>query len=143
MNAIDPRRVPAFTLSGGEKVPVIGMGTFGNARDKLPEDVSVMEMPEIVDIARAHGVHPALICLKWAVRRGHMPIPFSVYESEYVSNLQSAVEDPLTDAEFDRITRADTGSRIIKAQNFLWPGAESWENLWDLNGEIDLTGWKP
>ena len=143
---------PAFQQPGlfdycrKEKILLIGFCPLGSptrpARDKLPEDISVMEMPQVVKIAEAHHVHPALICIKWAVRRGHMPIPFSIYENEYVSNLRCVTEDPLTDEEFDILTRADTGRRIIKAQNFLWPGADGWENLWDLNGEIDLTGWK-
>ena len=90
---------------------------------------------------RGHGVHPALICIKWAVRRGHMPIPFSIYEQEYTANLRCVTEDPLTDEEYECLTRCDTGRRIIKAQTFLWPGAKGWENLWDTNGEIDLTGW--
>ena len=134
-----------FEFCRREGILLIGFCPLGSptrpARDKLPDDVSVMEMPEVRAIAEAHGVHPALICVKWAVRRGHMPIPFSIYENEYVDNLRCVTEDPLTDAEFELLTRADTGRRIIKAQNFLWPGASGWENLWDLNGEIDLTGW--
>ena len=43
--------------------------------------------------------------------------------------------------EMKRLQEADTGRRIIKAFNFLWPGALSWENLWDVNGVIDTTGW--
>lgn len=135
-----------FDYCMSEGIRLIGFCPLGSPtrpdRDKLPEDVSVMEMPELVEIARSHGVHPALICVKWAVRRGHIPIPFSIYENEYVSNLRCVTEDPLTDAEFETLTRLDTGRRIIKAQNFLWPGADGWQNLWDENGEIDLTGWK-
>ena len=135
-----------FEYCKGEGILLIGFCPLGSptrpARDHLPDDVSVMEMPEIAAIARAHGVHPALICLKWAVRRGHMPIPSSIHESEYTDNLRCVIEDPLTDEEYDLITRIDTGRRIIKAQNFLWPGAAGWENLWDVNGEIDLTGWR-
>ena len=39
MNRIDPRSVPTFTLSSGVKVPVVGMGTFGNDRF-TPEQVA-------------------------------------------------------------------------------------------------------
>lgn len=135
-----------FDYCTREGILLIGFCPLGSptrpARDKLPEDVSVMEMPEVVRIAKAHGVHPALICIKWAVRRGHMPIPFSIYEQEYTANLRCVTEDPLTDEEYECLTRCDTGRRIIKAQNFLWPGAKGWENLWDTNGEIDLTGWE-
>ncbi|MBR2572425.1 MAG: aldo/keto reductase [Clostridia bacterium] len=135
-----------FEYCRRERILLIGFCPLGSptrpARDRLPDDVSVMEMPAVREIAARHGVHPALICIKWAVRRGHMPIPFSVYEAEYESNLRCVTEDPLTDGEFEALTRADTGRRIIKAFNFLWPGAESWENLWDTGGEIDLTGWE-
>lgn len=105
-------------------------------RDRTAEDVADTEMPEIVEIARAHGVHPAVVCLKWAVQRGQIPIPFSVKEPQYISNLQCAAEDPLTDEEMERIHRADKNCRLIKGQVFLWKGAKGWEDLWDLDGTI-------
>ena len=105
-------------------------------RDRTAEDVADTQMPEIVEIAKAHNVHPALICLKWAVQRGHVPIPFSVKEPQYISNLQCATEDPLTEEEMKRIEMADKNCRLIKGQVFLWPGANSWEDLWDLDGTI-------
>lgn len=105
-------------------------------RDRTAEDVADTQMPEIVEIAKAHNVHPALICLKWAVQRGQVPIPFSVKEAQYISNLQCATEDPLTEEEMKRIKMADKNCRLIKGQVFLWPGANSWEDLWDLDGTI-------
>lgn len=105
-------------------------------RDRTAEDVADTQMPEIVEIAEAHHVHPAVICLKWAVQRGQIPIPFSVKEPQYISNLQCAAEDPLTDAEMERIRLADKNCRLIKGQVFLWKGAKSWEDLWDLDGTI-------
>lgn len=105
-------------------------------RDRTAEDVADTQMPEIVEIAEAHHVHPAVICLKWAVQRGQIPIPFSVKEPQYISNLQCAAEDPLTDAEMERIRLADKNCRLIKGQVFLWKGARSWEDLWDLDGTI-------
>lgn len=105
-------------------------------RDRTADDVADTQMPEIVEIAEAHHVHPAVICLKWAVQRGQIPIPFSVKEPQYISNLQCAAEDPLTDAEMERIRLADKNCRLIKGQVFLWKGAKSWEDLWDLDGTI-------
>ena len=93
-------------------------------------------MGQIVSIAKAHNVHPAIICLKWAVQRGQIPIPFSIHENEYVSNLQSTVEDPLTDEEMETLRKADKNCRLIKGQVFLWPGATSWHDLWDEDGTI-------
>ena len=105
-------------------------------RDKTPEDIADTEMPEIVKIAEAHGVHPAVICLKWAVQRGQIPIPFSVKEPQYLSNLRCVTEDPLTDEEMDMIRRADKNCRLVKGQVFLWKGADDWRALWDVDGRI-------
>ena len=105
-------------------------------RDRTAEDVADTQMPQIVEIAKRHNVHPALICLKWAVQRGQVPIPFSVKEPQYISNLKCATEDPLTDEEMETIRLADKNCRLVKGQVFLWPGAKGWEDLWDLDGTI-------
>lgn len=105
-------------------------------RDKTETDVTDIAMPELVEIAKAHNVHPAVICLKWAVQRGQIPIPFSVYENEYVSNLRCTTEDPLLPEEMERLARLECNNRLIKGQVFLWPEAEHWEDLWDLDGVI-------
>ena len=105
-------------------------------RDKTPDNVVDIQMPEVVEIAKAHGVHPAVICIKWAVQRGQTPIPFSVYENEYVSNLKCVTEDPLSAAEMESIRRADKNCRLIKGQVFLWSGAKDWHDLWDEDGTI-------
>lgn len=105
-------------------------------RDRTIEDVADTELPEIVEIAKAHNVHPAIVCLKWAVQRGQIPIPFSVKEPQYIGNLKCAVEDPLTPEEMEKIQKADKNCRLIKGQVFLWQGASGWEDLWDLDGKI-------
>ena len=105
-------------------------------RDKTPEDITDIELPEMKAIAEAHGVHPAVICIKWAVQRGQAPIPFSTKEKNYVKNLQCVTEDPLTEEEMKTIERLDKNNRLIKGQVFLWPGANDWEDLWDLDGTI-------
>lgn len=101
-------------------------------RDRAAEDIVDTAMPEIVETAKAHNVHPAVICLKWAVQRGIIPIPFSVKESQYLSNLQSITGDPLTEEEMECIRLADKNCRLVKGQVFLWEEAKSWEDLWDL-----------
>ena len=73
---------------------------------------------------RLINVHPAVICVKWAVQRGQTPIPFSIYRNEYVSNLRCTVEDPLTDEEMKELEKADKNCRLIKGQVFLWDGAK-------------------
>ena len=95
-------------------------------RDKTVDDVVDIQIPELVEIAKVHGVHPAIICLKWAVQRGQTPIPFSVYENEYTSNLKYVTEDQLTDEEMEILKSVDKNCRLIKGQVFLWEGAKGW-----------------
>lgn len=109
-------------------------------RDRTAEDVADMEMPEIVSIAQSHQVHPAIVCLKWAVQNGQIPIPFSVKPAQYLENLRCVTEDPLTEEEMEQIRHADQNCRLVKGQVFLWPGASGWEDLWDIDGKI--PGWK-
>lgn len=105
-------------------------------RDRTPEDTVDIEDPVIVEIAKRHGVHPAVICVKWAVQRGQVPIPFAVDRDHYLSNLRCTVTEPLTDAEMEAIEGIDKNCRLIKGQVFLWKGAKSWEDLWDPDGVI-------
>jgi diketogulonate reductase-like aldo/keto reductase len=105
-------------------------------RDRTPEDTAPTEDPVIVEIARRHGVHPAAICIKWAVQRGQTPIPFSVNPRNYFANLQAAAVDPLTEEEMGEIAKVDRNCRLIKGQVFLWKDGQTWEDLWDVNGEI-------
>lgn len=100
-------------------------------RDTEEGDVVTFELPELVEIAKAHHCHPALICMKWAVQRGHVPIPFSIYENEYVGNLKTVTEDFLTDEEMEVLKKADKNARLIKGKVFLWEGAKDWRDIWD------------
>ena len=105
-------------------------------RDMCPEDVADLQTPEMQKIAKAHGCHPALIALKWAHQRGQIPIPFSVHEAEYVSNLKAMTEDPLTEEEMQKIATLERNNRLVKGQVFLWEGAKDWHDLWDEEGKI-------
>lgn len=99
-------------------------------RDRTAEDVADTELPEVVTVAKNHGIHPAVVCLKWAVQRGLCPIPFSVKEPQYISNLKCTTVDALTDAEMELLKKAERNCRLVKGQVFLWPGAEDWQELW-------------
>jgi diketogulonate reductase-like aldo/keto reductase len=105
-------------------------------RDRTPDDTVDIEDPVIVDIARAHGVHPAVVCVKWAAQRGQVPIPMSATRRNYLANLRAVTDDPLTAAEMQAIAGIDRGCRLIKGQVFLWRDGQSWEDLWDLDGTI-------
>lgn len=105
-------------------------------RDRTPDDTVDVEDPVMVEIARKHGIHPATLCVKWAVQRGQVPIPFSTKRRNYLANLQAAVTPPLSADEMAAIARIDRGCRLIKGQVFLWKENQTWEDLWDVNGTI-------
>jgi len=123
-------------------VEVIGYSPIGSpgrpVRDKTPEDTVDMEDPVIVAIAERLGVHPAVVCLKWAVQRGQITIPFSVKTDKMYKNLKGITEGPLTEEEMVAISKIDKQCRLIKGQVFLWESAKGWEDLWDLDGKITL-----
>lgn len=126
-------------LINNEIVP-IGYAPIGSPerpeRDKAETDTMVLDDPVIVKIAKRLNVHPAVVCVKWAVQRGQVPIPFSVYREQYLGNLQAVVQDPLTDEEMQAIAGIDKNCRLIKGVVFLWEHAKGWEDLWDVDGVI-------
>lgn len=107
-------------------------------RDKTDSDTVDIEDPVIQKIAKRLGVHPAVVCIKWAVQRGVVPIPFSIYREEFKTNIQCALPEvfPLTEEEMQAIAGIDRNCRLIKGQVFLWKENQSWEDLWDLDGRI-------
>ena len=109
-------------------------------RDRTPEDTSDTEDPVIIRIAERIGVHPAVVCIKWAVQRGQIPIPFSTTRSHLLSNLACTVTQPLTEEEMHGIEKIDRNCRLIKGHVFLWEGAKDWTALWDVNGVIEGKG---
>ena len=127
-----------FCIENG--IVPIGFSPIGSPkrpdRDKTDTDTIDVEDPVLEKIAQRLGVHPAIVCLKWAVQRGQVPIPFSIYRNEYLSNLRATVSEPLTDEEMKAIAEIDRNSRLIKGQVFLWTTAAGWEDLWDESGVI-------
>jgi alcohol dehydrogenase (NADP+) len=125
-----------FVVDNGiEPIGYCPVGSPGRpGRDRTPEDTAPTEDPVIVEIARRRGVHPAVVCLKWAVQRGQTPIPFSIHH--YRANLAGVAPDPLSGDEMERIAAIDRNCRLIKGQVFLWKDGQSWEDLWDIDGEI-------
>jgi len=132
-----PEQFRFLMENGIQPVGFCPLGSPGRpARDRTPEDTSPMQDPVIVRIAERHGVHPANVCIKWAVQRGQTPIPFSIFPHEYASNLRCVTEDLLSDEEMQAIAGIDRNCRLIKGQVFLWKDGQSWEDLWDVGGEI-------
>ena len=105
-------------------------------RDRTPEDTVDVEDPVVVRIAARHGLHPAALCVKWAVQRGQVPIPFSVKRPQYLATLQGVVGPPLLAAEMAELAAIDRDCRLIKGQVFLWKEGQHWEDLWDVHGVI-------
>ncbi len=100
-------------------------------RDRTSGDTVDIEDPVIVAIAKRLGIHPAVVCIKWQIQRGSVPIPFSVKRSQMESTLQGVTTDPLTESEMNAIGQIDRDCRLIKGQVFLWPEANDWQDLWD------------
>jgi alcohol dehydrogenase (NADP+) len=129
-----------FEFVRAHGIEPIGYSPIGSParppRDRTPEDTVDIEDPVIVRIAERLGVHPAVVCVKWAVQRGQTPIPFSTKRSHYLANLRGVVSEPLTDEDMRAIAGIDRNCRLIKGQVFLWKPNQSWEDLWDPNGEI-------
>jgi diketogulonate reductase-like aldo/keto reductase len=98
------------------------------ARDRTPSDTVDLQDPDIVSIARRLGIHPAAVCIQWAVHRGHVPIPFSVTRANYLANLKASISSSLTDQDMTDIATIDRECRLIKGQVFLWKAQQDWED---------------
>jgi alcohol dehydrogenase (NADP+) len=123
--------------SGIQPVAYSPIGSPGRPdRDRTPDDTVDIEDPVIVAIAQRLGVHPAVVCVKWAAQIGATPIPFSTRRCNYLGNLQGVVGDPLTESDMRAIAAIDRNCRLIKGQVFLWKPGQTWEDLWDLDGVI-------
>ena len=129
-----------FAYCRAHKIEVVGFAR--SVLRSVPKETKCRRMwrissfPELKKIAEAHGVHPAVVCIKWAVQRGQTPIPFSLKEKKLYKNLQCVTEDPLTEEEMEVIKSLDKNNRLIKGHVFLWEGANDWHDLWDEDGVI-------
>jgi len=127
-----------YVVSKG--IQPVGFSPIGSpnrpARDTTPDDTSPTQDPVIRNIAQRLGVHPAVVCLKWAVQRGQIPIPFSTTPRNYTANLRGVLSEPLTHDDMKAIKAADKNCRLIKGQVFLWKEGQDWRDLWDEDGEI-------
>jgi hypothetical protein len=76
------------------------------------------------------------VCIKSALQRGQIPIPFSTNPRNMLSNLLGVISEPLSESDIEAIAKQDRSCRLIKGQVFLWKDNQSWEDLWDVNGVI-------
>ena len=105
-------------------------------RDRDIEDSSPLNDPVICEIAKRYEMHPASICLKWAVQRGQVAIPFSIRASNQTANLKAISSAPLSIQDMEALRSIDRDCRLIKGQVFLWKPDQSWHDLWDEDGNI-------
>jgi diketogulonate reductase-like aldo/keto reductase len=122
------------------RIQPVGYSPLGSPdrpeRDRTPSDTSPIEDPAIRDIAQRLGVHPAVVCIKWAIQRGQVPIPFSTKPANILANLLAVVSEPLSNEDMRTIEKLDRNCRLIKGQVFLWKDNQPWEDLWDIDGVI-------
>ena len=129
-----------FDFMVANKIQPIGFSPLGSPsrpeRDRTPEDTCDTTDPVIQKIAARLNVHPAVVCLMWAVQRGEIVIPFAVKREQLISNLSAGLCAKLTADEMSAISGIDKKCRLIKGQVFLWRKGQTWEDLWDENGII-------
>ena len=80
------------------------------------------------------GLYPLSHSVNRSMHRKHRI--HSGFRKSSDTMFQGTTEDPLKKEEMEKIRLADKNCRLVKGQVFLWPGAESWEDLWDLDGTI-------
>lgn len=124
-----------FDFVAANRILPIGYSPLGSPsrpeRDRTPEDTVDVEDPVILEIAARRGISPAAVCIKWALTRGQIPIPFSVKRAQYEESFLAATSGLLTHEEMSAIAGIDKNCRLIKGQVFLWEGAKGWEDLWN------------
>jgi diketogulonate reductase-like aldo/keto reductase len=118
--SIDPKKVPSFTLASGEKIPAVGMGTFGS--DKYG--------PDAVSAAVAGAIPYGYRAFDCAPVYGNEDRIGAVFEGAVKSGVVKR-EGPITSDEMDALNKAGKNCRLVKGQVFLWEGAGGWEGLWD------------
>ncbi len=72
---------------------------------------AVAQIPEIVDIARAHDKTAAQVTIRWILQHGVTTIPKSVHRERIAENAD-VYDFGLTDAEMAVIDALDRGERL-------------------------------
>jgi diketogulonate reductase-like aldo/keto reductase len=83
----------------------------------------VAQIPEIVDVARAHARTPAQVSIRWILQHGVTTIPKSVHEARIAENAD-VYGFELTDHEMSVIDGLDRGERVGRhPDSFGWGAA--------------------
>ncbi|WP_066412940.1 aldo/keto reductase [Halorubrum aethiopicum] len=94
------RRLRTYCDSHG--IDLVAYAPLGNGR--------VLDVPEIAEIADAHGVSPARVSLAWAMEKGVVPIPKATSRDHIVDNVR-ARDLELSAADVERIDGIDRRDR--------------------------------
>jgi len=81
---------------------------------------AVNEIPQLVEIGRAHDRSPAQVSIRWILQMGYITIPKSVHDERIAQNAD-VFDFELTDAEMEIIDALDQGHRIgPDPDNYAW-----------------------
>lgn len=68
----------------------------------------LLEIPELVDVARKYEKSVAQVCLRWSIQKGFLPLPKSVTSSRIIENTQ-IFDFELTSDEIEILSSLDVG----------------------------------
>ncbi|GEK80307.1 aldo/keto reductase [Agrococcus baldri] len=91
-------------------------GIITQAWSPLGRGGELLEEPEIVRVAAAHGASPGQVILAWAIARGVVPVPKAASEARQRENL-GALELRLSDDEIATITALGRPDGRLKGQD--------------------------
>lgn len=100
-----------------------------SSRLKAESEPDLMEIPEIMEIAKKHNALPSQILIAWHTERGCAVIPKSTTKDHIISNFQSAGIE-LTSEDMDKIGKLDRHFRFITGKFFEEP-SKGYVNLYD------------
>ncbi len=129
-----------FSYAKEHKMIPIGLCPVGSAlwsdKDSTAFDNNDMENEIIKEIALDHAMDPSMVCIKWAVQRGQIPVISAVNAVQWIENVEQCLLEPLTKEEMEKIKFLDQKVRVIKGEKLLFDGAKDWTDLWDVEGTI-------
>lgn len=107
-----------------ENILVTGYSPLGSGdrseQLKADDEPNLMEMPEIIGIAKKHMCSAAQILIAWQIHRGTAVIPKSTTKENIIDNFQAAGIQ-LDDADMKKIASLDKGYRFITGDFFKMP----------------------
>jgi diketogulonate reductase-like aldo/keto reductase len=94
---------------------------------------SVLDHPDIVEIAKKHSVSAAQVCVSFALHRGLVVIPKSVTPARIVENFKS-VDVQLDADDMKKLREVDKGMRLLQGAIFYTKG-QTCDEFWDVESD--------